>query len=327
MVTVIGCHSTRYIDPDQRSDVALNPPGAEGYRPGEAGLAARLTERAYHVYRWHDDHERGEIDKWDADVFADPSVAHQLDFDPTLLLAKSGPFDEEPEAFGFLARDADTLYIIFRGTQSANNWYENVLFTQERFAPDPERPVLVAGVEPLVHRGFYEIYARLREPLLRQIAGLTVDENGGVAPVERVVIAGHSLGGALATLAALDVARCSAAPDAGIVLYTFGCPRVGDARLAIALDRYGVDAFRFVNSEDSVPDLPPSTLSGSDDDRQLYQHIGRTAVFTAQRGTVPANHDISLYRMFVERNGEPGYPDREGRPDPLTPSPPPTPGP
>ena len=40
----------------------------------------------------------------------------------------------------------------------------------------------------------------------------------------RIWITGHSLGGALATLAAIDLAKQH--PGCPLCLYTFGCPRV-----------------------------------------------------------------------------------------------------
>jgi hypothetical protein len=66
---------------------------------------------------------------------------------------------------------------------------------------------------------------------------------------------GHSLGGALAALAALRVVEAGA-ELAGAV--TFGQPRVGDSAVAAALDRLGL--VRVVNACDLIPDLPPAAL-------------------------------------------------------------------
>jgi len=66
---------------------------------------------------------------------------------------------------------------------------------------------------------------------------------------------GHSLGGALATLAA---ARRQKVPG----LYTYGSPRVGDK---VFRRRFRIPAFRFVNHTDMVTKIPP----------RPYRHIGR----------------------------------------------------
>ena len=66
---------------------------------------------------------------------------------------------------------------------------------------------------------------------------------------------GHSLGGALATLAA---GRYERAPE----VYTFGAPRVGDGEYVESLD---TPVYRIVNGRDVVPKLPV---------RGPYRHAG-----------------------------------------------------
>lgn len=75
---------------------------------------------------------------------------------------------------------------------------------------------------------------------------------------ERVWYAGHSLGGALATLAH------ALRPGAGLV--TFGAPRAGDREFAAA---FPGRAWRVVNNSDLVPRLPPPP----------YRHVGRLRHF------------------------------------------------
>jgi triacylglycerol lipase len=66
---------------------------------------------------------------------------------------------------------------------------------------------------------------------------------------------GHSLGAALATLAANLYGNCQG-------LYTFGSPRVGDLEFR---NRFRPTNYRFVNSNDIVTRVPPEGL---------YQHVG-----------------------------------------------------
>jgi len=78
-------------------------------------------------------------------------------------------------------------------------------------------------------------------------------------PTRKVWFTGHSLGGALATLAA---ARALADRDRGRLdgLYTFGSPRVGDEDFADSFRRMlaerGLTYYRFVNGEDVVAAVP-----------------------------------------------------------------------
>lgn len=68
---------------------------------------------------------------------------------------------------------------------------------------------------------------------------------------------GHSLGAALATLAA--------ARQPPTALYTFGSPRVGDADFVASLKGIADNIHRIVNGNDIVTTLPPAMLG--------FQHV------------------------------------------------------
>lgn len=63
-------------------------------------------------------------------------------------------------------------------------------------------------------------------------------------------ITGHSMGGALAVLAACRLSRLGRPPAA---IYTFGAPRVGDVNFCA---RYELPTYRVVNRLDIVPEVP-----------------------------------------------------------------------
>jgi hypothetical protein len=66
------------------------------------------------------------------------------------------------------------------------------------------------------------------------------------------------LGGALATLCFARIAPLC--PASHPLLYTFGCPKVGDETFTRELDRkYPGRIFRLVHETDAVPSLPPLT--------------------------------------------------------------------
>lgn len=70
---------------------------------------------------------------------------------------------------------------------------------------------------------------------------------------KKLIITGHSKGGALAELLALKYSQLGYKLD----LYTYGCPKVGFESYKNTFESYNINYLRFVNERDIVPDLPP----------------------------------------------------------------------
>ncbi|KAK1870119.1 hypothetical protein I4F81_012581 [Pyropia yezoensis] len=149
--------------------------------------------------------------------------------------------------------------VAFRGTETVS-WKDLATDAMAWQVP------WVPADTPLVHFGFLRGYASVREPLLAELSALT----GGLGRDWEVFFTGHSLGGALATLAAADVAarHPGGRPP---VLYSFGQPKVGDAAFGAAVDALLPAAFRVVNDVDVVARAP----AGS------YRHVGRAVLVNA----------------------------------------------
>eukprot|EP00163_Fabomonas_tropica_P014737 TRINITY_DN267_c0_g1_i11.p1 TRINITY_DN267_c0_g1~~TRINITY_DN267_c0_g1_i11.p1 ORF type:complete len:162 (-),score=36.01 TRINITY_DN267_c0_g1_i11:124-609(-) len=78
-------------------------------------------------------------------------------------------------------------------------------------------------------------------------------------PTAKVSVFGHSLGGAMATLCALDLVVNAKISRMGVT-YTVGQPRVGNQAFASFYDQYVTHPyghFRVVHARDIVPQLPP----------------------------------------------------------------------
>ena len=141
----------------------------------------------------------------------------------------------ERSTHALVATRGDDCVVAFRGTDDV----EDVL-TDLRFQLGDDD----------VHSGFTRALDRIWADVVDHLAG------------RRAWFCGHSLGGALATLAA---ARYPAAEG----LYTYGSPRVGNKAFAGSFD---VPAWRFVNNNDFVVHLPPP---------RPYMHVGRLKYFDA----------------------------------------------
>ena len=78
-------------------------------------------------------------------------------------------------------------------------------------------------------------------------------------------VIGHSMGGALAHLCALDLRAAFDPPDLRVV--TFGSPRVGNSVFGDFFNMQVAESWRFTHGRDIVPSLPP-TLMG-------FRHVSR----------------------------------------------------
>lgn len=94
----------------------------------------------------------------------------------------------------------------------------------------------------------------------------------------------HSLGSALATLAAVMVESDQYNQYTVDGVYTFGSPRVGDATWSSIYNQLGLSAntLRFVYYQDPVPLLPPTETG--------YVHVGRP-VYISEGGTTCTEND------------------------------------
>ncbi len=164
--------------------------------------------------------------------------------------------------------------LVFRGTSDLNDWMKNL---------DVNLACWPTGGR--VHKGFAdaldEIWSRV-EPVL---ADLDVD----------LFITGHSLGGALAVLAA---ARTPVAPKA---TYTFGTPRVGDDVFVKPLNARPI--YRLVNHKDVVPTIPPKVK------KFPYAHAGKLR-YIAHDGQLldapdPESQAADKRKKSVTDDGEP----------------------
>ena len=200
-------------------------------------------------------------------------------------------------------RSERLLVVAFRGTSDVLDVLTDVNLIQTPYeqgfngqkSDDPRQ----------VHSGFFASACAIN----RRLKELLVAATTGTPGEWDLLITGHSLGGALATLMApdlvgkVDVSRgFKARADASlwgkaqelfatakeevlgempklakVELYTFGAPRVGNSEFAAFFDAsFGPAAFRVVNDRDVVPRLPrDGRAAGLVLD---YEHVGRTVL-------------------------------------------------
>lgn len=188
----------------------------------------------------------------------------------------------EQAPIAVLAReDPDTVYIAFRGTSLSKEWDMNANFRKIR-------PWTAEGSRAAVHQGFQSLYvslqSRLREELSRVLKAMNC---------QRIVICGHSLGGALAALAAHDLSKNF--PDGTNVrerwLITCGAPRVGDNLFAGEVESAVSVCLRIVVEDDPVTSVPPEDLE--------YVHAGSLVSFDVPSAKGLGKHSMQTYLEVV----------------------------
>lgn len=151
--------------------------------------------------------------------------------------------------------DEEKVIIAFRGTENLEDWKTNLNLAK------------AAWKVGMFHSGFYKSIYSVWPTATARLNSLRTNN-------QPIWLTGHSLGGALATLACglLD----DELPEQAIAgVYTFGQPRVGDVIFAQTIDqRVKKRFFRVVNNNDIVPRIPRIP-------RIKYRHAGSQLYFDA----------------------------------------------
>lgn len=148
---------------------------------------------------------------------------------------------------------ANRLIVAFRGTEGFSDWKDWV--NNASFDPVP-----YGGPYIEVHGGFLAAYSSVRVQLGEAISTRLQSNTAAESPVEELCFTGHSLGGALATLAASEFRR-DLPDDVAITVHTFGAPKVGSLYFTFDYNGLLPNSYRVVNQGDPVPEFPPTETS------------------------------------------------------------------
>ena len=159
-------------------------------------------------------------------------------------------FEGRPSTVAYVASTDEWIVLAFRGTQ-VDDFMASII----DWAVDAQIFPVLDGHFNLVHAGFLAAVREVWTDILAHVTGLQARKP------RPFWIAGHSLGAALATLAAN---LCTDAPNRlGLAgLYTYGSPRVGDTAFG---RRIPCPVWRFRNNSDLVTHVPLGLV---------FRHIG-----------------------------------------------------
>ncbi|KAJ9065373.1 hypothetical protein DSO57_1020226 [Entomophthora muscae] len=172
---------------------------------------------------------------------------------------------DEPRTMGqaviLVDRRRSQIVLVFRGSVYLENWIQDsktnmvsVLYAQNT----------------KIHQGFKEAIDALM-PLVIEPFKYTLTKY----PNYQTVITGHSLGAALATLAASELFRNNILPWERMSLFTYGEPRSGNLAFARWINSQHTTITRVVNENDVVPHMDVAKDGYVHHSTEVYIHNGR----------------------------------------------------
>ncbi|MEO1069758.1 MAG: lipase family protein [Cyanobacteria bacterium J06638_6] len=182
--------------------------------------------------------------------FSDLRFSDYPDIEPIFVESQDDSFTDTQVAI-LNQTNSDDLYIVFRGSDKSIDWINNFQLRQQVY------PYGDGNTEVRFHFGFMTAYFAVRDGLLA-----AMDKFTG----QNVIVTGHSLGGALANIAALDIQYNLGQDNTlNFEVHTFGAPRVGNAAMVESYNGRIPNSYRFVNGWDIVTRVPR--------DWQGYEHV------------------------------------------------------
>ena len=135
------------------------------------------------------------------------------------------------------------------------------------------------GIEICVHKGFYDQFSSIESQLISEI-----EKNPNV---EKLHFTGHSLGAAVASIAATKI---KLATQLATSLHTFGSPRVGNYGYAMWSEGVLDEHIRVMHVQDPVGRVPFST--------RFYHIPGKHILFDDDYNYTIATTDIGFFRRL-----------------------------
>jgi hypothetical protein len=194
--------------------------------------------------------------------------------------------DDAPSVCGFVLQNGGEITVALRGTTSVLEILHDIFFLLKSF---PYAPV------GETEWGFTNLYITLKTGL-SESDPRACEYIGKLTGITSIRITGHSLGAAVATLLAVEIAAGYASSPVPIV-YTFASPRVGDKLFAANYDSLVPETYRIVNAPDYVPTLPPAWTGYCHVDTEIPINSGVTT-----KGNVGCWHSLATYLYTLNAN-------------------------
>ena len=159
-------------------------------------------------------------------------------------VTKSCPGNARCSGYTALSHTERAIVIAFRGSETKSQ----VIYQSIKILTSPKVSFQAGGrVQGYFNDAFVLIWNELKPAAYKLIS---------TYPSYKVWVTGHSLGGAIASLASTVIATEGKTTKTNLILYTFGQPRVGNYDYALKHDRFVPISFRVTHYRDPVVHLP-----------------------------------------------------------------------
>jgi hypothetical protein len=142
---------------------------------------------------------------------------------------------------GFVAIKDKSIYVVWRGSESKKDFQNDASIDKVPFINEGEK----------VHIGFKYCWESVVGDTYNAIDTALENLQGEAT---NIIVSGHSLGGAVATLYAYSIKNHY--PHYNIKSLTIGSPRVGNKVFKENYDKSGIDTLRIVHNNDLVTHTP-----------------------------------------------------------------------
>ncbi|MFP3027956.1 MAG: lipase family protein, partial [Wolbachia sp.] len=173
------------------------------------------------------------------------------------------------------------ITIVYRGSRNRFDYMkdtEMILTSSDGLLPEGGK----------IHSGFYSLFKGSWDSVYEILRGYANDQQLEIKDF-KINLTGHSMGGAIANIAALCLSVREGAEDLHVA--TFASPRVFDSSAAkVYEERLGKKTIRVVNQSDPIPLLPLGSMG--------YKHVGERLVITS-RCSLQRAHLLDIYRNLI----------------------------
>lgn len=163
-----------------------------------------------------------------------------------------------------ISKERKEIYVVFRGSHTIVNWLFNLYAVMTTI---PWRRTCFGLAQPTVHEGFLLSYESVSEEIVSHVSYL-VQKN----PDYKIVVVGHSLGGALATICAMELNEMLSFSK-NIRLVSYASPRVGNEEFVELVAKHFPDPYnrvRVTNGNDIVSHIPPYVMGFHQSAREIF---------------------------------------------------------